>query len=1539
MKKWLKWTGILFLIPIALILVFASLLYIPSIQNYAVRKATRLASDATGMDIKLDRIRLTFPLSLTVDGVSVVNQPPDTLASLGRLSVRIDPLPLLGKVVSIDALRLKDVRVNTGGFIEGMLVRGSIDNLSLRANHISLKDEEALLNELLLSGAAITVRVDSASQKEEEASAPLRWKIKLGNVGLDNVCFALQMPADSLRLGTYVGNASLTDGLADLGIGRYATGALKLSGIDVAYDTNDNEPIPGLDTQHLALGNLEADLRSIDYRDKDIKADIKAFSATERSGLAITSLKGQLNSDSTTISIPGLQLKTPGSELSLIADIPWSMMETDKGEGHIDAFLEGSLGKEDILLFAQTLPEDFRAAWPDKPLRLSVKADGSLKALTITDLNVELPGAFSVKASGKAGELTDSIRRSADIRMAVQTLDMGFALAYLPVEQREQYRIPPLLLDGEFSLNNREYNTSLSLREAEAEVLLAARFHSLYETYRASLKIDNLKPAHFMPEDSIMLLNASLEAEGRGFDFFADSTRADIKAEIGNIQYDSLMLAGLSLNASLKDHQANAEIASKDSLALVNITLNGTVRKEDVQAIFIVDAEKINLHGLNLADSAFTTSFQLFAEGSSDLGLNNRLDVSLGNWEMRTPQQLIKPKLLTLLAKTTPDTARVSLHAGDLSAVLTGNASLDTMLNRVTAFTAVLGKHLRKDSILDIAALRPMLPDISLSITAGKDNPVYNFLRPYYIGFSQFSIEAETSPRRGIRMNAGIFSLYRDTFLIDTVRAYIRPDSAGLRYYAAVIKKQYRQQTPFTASISGAVRSRYADAGLLYRDRDGKTGLRLGVEARKDSAGFIFHLTPEEPVLAFNNFTLNPGNYFRFRSMKDMEGDIRFRGPEGSTVWLRSVKTGEAYPELQVELTQIDLGKVTTGFAQLPRMKGMFGANIRYAPTEESMLLVADAHVDTLYYENGRIGGMLLNAVYLPLGNDEHQIDAHLYRDEEEFVSATALYHAGAKEDIEGKLDITRLPLGMVSPFTGGMASLDGMLDGSMGISGSPEAPRLDGYIKLDTASAYITMADTRLRFDNKRVEVKDNLITFNKYNILASGNNPFVIDGNININNLSRITADLRLSAANMQVLDAKRTKESIVYGKLFANINSTVKGPLDALTVRGDFHVLGGTNATYVMTESALTVQDRLKDLVTFVSFADTLTRSRRQRGALPLGGIDMLTVIHIDPAVQLRVDITPDRSSYAEITGGGDLSFQYTRQGDMVLNGRYTFSEGNISYALPVIPLKEFHIHEGSYVQWDGEVMDPLLSINATERMRVSAKAASASSPQMVNFDVGLSIRNRLENMQMEFTIDAPENMAIQNELAAMGAEERSKQAVAMMITGTYLSSGGGMQNLSATDALNSFLNSEINNIAGDALKTVDISFGMDTYDEEGSSRRDFSFQFAKRFYNDRIRVMVGGKVSTGENVNNSAESFLDNVSVEYRLDPAGTKNVKVFHDITFDNLLEGEVRETGAGIVFRKKVRRLREMFDFRRKNKEQGTGSKEQGKTKDNGNDK
>jgi hypothetical protein len=137
---------------------------------------------------------------------------------------------------------------------------------------------------------------------------------------------------------------------------------------------------------------------------------------------------------------------------------------------------------------------------------------------------------------------------------------------------------------------------------------------------------------------------------------------------------------------------------------------------------------------------------------------------------------------------------------------------------------------------------------------------------------------------------------------------------------------------------------------------------------------------------------------------------------------------------------------------------------------------------------------------------------------------------------------------------------------------------------------------------------------------------------------------------------------------------------------------------------------------------------------------------------------------------------------------------------------------------------------------------------------------------------------------------------------------------------------FLQSEIQNIAGSALKTIDINLGVESgTSQTGTSTTDYSFQFAKRFWGNRISVIIGGKVSTGADATNSAESFINNVSVEYRLDQGATRYVKAFYDRDTQDPLEGQLTKTGAGLVLRRKTDKLGELFIFRNKSKKKTAG--------------
>jgi hypothetical protein len=275
------------------------------------------------------------------------------------------------------------------------------------------------------------------------------------------------------------------------------------------------------------------------------------------------------------------------------------------------------------------------------------------------------------------------------------------------------------------------------------------------------------------------------------------------------------------------------------------------------------------------------------------------------------------------------------------------------------------------------------------------------------------------------------------------------------------------------------------------------------------------------------------------------------------------------------------------------------------------------------------------------------------------------------------------------------------------------------------------------------------------------------------------------------------------------------------------------------------------------------------------------------------------------------------QYTTQGDIRMNGRYTLSDGTIRYAIPVIPLTDFTIRNGSYIDWSGDPMNPYLNISAYTRVRSSVNFGGES--RMVNFNAGIQLQDDLDNVSVQFLLET-QDAAIQNQLTSMGAEARSMQAISLLVTGVYLSNeGAGNYNMNVSAALNTLLQREIKNILGNLLGEFPVSFDVITYDgTEGKGRHiDYIGRFYKDFFNDRFNTSLGLRYST-QDPELGNKFFPDDISLGYRLDTDGSRSIRIFRSREYENTFENEIAKTGASFTIRRKMKRLQDLFTFKKR---------------------
>ena len=230
MKKIVKWIGIAVITPILLIIILAVLLYLPPVQNWAVKKVAAVASEKTGMEITVDHVNLEFPLNLGIDGFRALHpndslpHVTDTIADIGKMVVDVRLWPLLDKQIIINELSIQQAKVNTNGFISDVRIKGDFNELWLSSKGIDLSQETAEINGLRLKEAQLDINLTDTAAVDT-TSTSVKWMINADSLSFNKSSLTLHLPGDTLNLKTNFDKAVARKTVIDIGCVRASISA------------------------------------------------------------------------------------------------------------------------------------------------------------------------------------------------------------------------------------------------------------------------------------------------------------------------------------------------------------------------------------------------------------------------------------------------------------------------------------------------------------------------------------------------------------------------------------------------------------------------------------------------------------------------------------------------------------------------------------------------------------------------------------------------------------------------------------------------------------------------------------------------------------------------------------------------------------------------------------------------------------------------------------------------------------------------------------------------------------------------------------------------------------------------------------------------------------------------------------------------------------------------------------------------------------------------------------------------------------------
>jgi hypothetical protein len=1518
MSKAAKWSALAVATPVVLLIVLFLLFYFPPFQNWAVKQVAAYASEQTGITISIEHVRLQFPLDLRVEGVKAIKPNDsiphlnDTIADIRELVVDIKLLPLFRSEVDINTLSFKQMKVNTDGLIASARIKGRVGQLYLAdANKVNWKESLVDVSTLHLENSQLDIALSDTVPPDTTPSES-HWVIKAKELQLVATDFTLHTAGDTMSVNAYFGHTIAQHAQLDLGKSIYDIAHLDWQGGKLHYDQNYVARQDGFDPSHLALSNLLLKADSFHYGGSGLSVKLNQCHFREKCGLVADSLHGIFAMDSTRLWLREMNLSTPESHLLVDFAMDLNAFE-DKNPGKLSAVVHGRVGKQDIMTLAGNLPAGFKRGWPNLPLTVHGVLKGNMQKAHITGLNLSLPTAFKCKASGFLANLTNPDRFKADIKLEATTYRLDFLTAMLSQDVLNTIRIPSGIgFDGRVQVDGPLYASQFTATQGGGSIKGSASFDTKRMAYNARLAVNAFPLQNFVPNYGLHPFTGFVQAEGAGTDFLSPRTHLKAQAKIEQFQYGSYSLDQVNAVADMSGGRLRANIDSRNKLLNGLINVDALTTGKRLRATVSCDLENADFYNLHITDTPFSAALCAHVDLETDMKQYFGILGSVSDITLRDNKKVYRPGDVELDVISSRDTTHAVVQSGDFLLDMDGAGGYQKLISQANGVLAEMQKQF-KERNLDQLRLRSRLPDVRIQLETGRDNLFCNLLKHYGVLFKSISMDMASSPLSGLNGTLYADSLVASGFEVDTVRFNVQSDSANTFYHAQLRNNKKNPNYIFNALFDGQVRHKGTELKASVYDWEDKLGIRFTLQGSMEQNGLRFHLVDDNPVLGYKEFSVNDSNYVFLSNDRRVSADLVLKAADGMglQVFTNDENTA-ALQDLTVSMHQFNIGDALAMVPYTPNVEGILDGDFHIVKTPENITLSSLVDVKDMVYEGIAMGNLGSEFTYMPRDDGSHYVDGTLSREGSEVASFSGTYHT-AGEKIDAKVNLEEFPLELFNGFIPEkIIGFRGKADGQLSVDGSLSKPDVNGELYLDSAYMFSEPYGAELRFANDPVTINGSQLLFENFEIFAHNDSPLNVKGSCDFSDLSKIKLDALMRARNFLIIDSKETSRSEVYGKAYVNFFGSIRGYLDNLQMRGRLDVLGSTDVKYNLKDSPLTTDNQLEELVEFVDFNDTV---KEVVSRPPLTGFDMDLSINVDEGANIDCYLNADHSNYVNAEGGGSMRLQYNVVDDIRLTGRYTIGSGEMKYSLPVIPLKTFTIQDGSYIEFRGEPMNPTLNITATEETKASV-STDGGTGRIVKFECGVVVTQTLNNMGLEFIIDAPEDMTVHNQLQAMSKEDRGKLAVTMLTTGMYLADGN-TSSFSMNSALSAFLNSQINMISNSALRSLDVSVGIEnTTDGTGSIHTDYSFKFAKRFWNNRLRIIVGGRLSTGNDVTNDNESFFDNVTFEYRLSPTSNKYLKLFYERDSYDWLEGSVGKYGGGFTWKRKARHFKDLFKFK-----------------------
>lgn len=1321
------------------------------------------------------------------------------------------------------------------------------------------------------------------------------------------------------------------------------------------YDFTKTHQKRSVDFDHLWINNLDITAEDLKMHGADIEMNLKAFSFLEKSGFTLKNLKTKLLVAEDTAMVEDLVLETGNSKLNFSGAAGFKSSTTlaqTYPTASIKAVIDKSfLSIRDLLYFnpslLDSLPLNLNAS---QKINIDAFVNGRVNNLNIHHLTMNAFRDTYLKTSGTIAGLPDAEKLYADVTLdKFYTTSRDLANVLPDTLLPDSMAIPGWInLNAKYkgSVTKAEFNTLLTSSAGSLDAKGKINLDSTSATrgFEGQVAVNEFDLGYLLMQPKTigkLNLHASLKSDG----LTKEEMNSAVKATVQSFSYKGYVYKNLQLSATVKNDALKGWASLKDDN--LEFALDGAYnfQNEVPEYDFTFDLKNIDMKALNLSLRPLRMRGILDVDmATADMKILNG-NIGIRKVAVYNGDDLYAVDSLLFASIDQKGRSEVTIESDIMNGSFVGSINIFQM---PAALREYFNSYYSLHDSVEQSYEEPQHFKFQLKLK--KTELLTDILVPQLTSFVPGELKGEfDSKAKKLNVRLDIADIQYGNIGVKKFLFSTNSNPQKLNYNIFVDRIMIDSAKVDGLEVNGTVQNDSIMTDLIILDSlDLHKYVLAGTFFSKEKE-FELRLDPNKIKLNYQQWIVPASNYIRFGGQKIIAQNVELAN--GREKIIIESKPDPASP-MMIGFRELNLEYLASMVAQEKPVSGLLEGDINIFPDTSMFKFTSAIKITDLQFSELPWGNLSLNVEQNVKGRFD--VDFTLVGKNND-IRINGYYTGGNNAMLDLRMNIARFDLAVVDPLVSSqIQNLKGTLTGEILVKGKPTKPDIDGGINFHDTQFLSKFLNTNFTLKDENIRFIDEGLSFNNFRLVDRDNNTATLNGVIATKDYRNFQFRLDLITRNFQLLNTTSKDNDMFYGRVGLNANARIRGTSINPSVDMELRLTEGSYLTYIVPQSEATILEQ-QGIVVFKDktfkgdkFMNQVQKELADSVKAKFIGVNLTAKVELTDKESFTVIIDPTTNDQLTVKGNTTLTLDMDQTGDLQLSGRYEISEGTYNLSFYKFVKREFQIEKGSTMTWSGDPLNAEMDIHAIYDVVTAPIDLMANQmpedPQIANqykqrlpFQVYLNIGGRLLKPDIGFKLDMPIQQRnvfggnVYAKLMDINSRESdlNKQVFALLILKRFVSDNPfenqGSQGLEGTarTSVSKILTEQLNRLS-ENVRGVELSFDVKSYEDYQSGTAEGQTQLelglSKSLLNDRLVVKVSGNVDVeGENTNQEVTDYIGDLALEYLLTDDGRFRITGFRNSNYD-MIDGELTETGAGLIYIKDYNTLRELFRANAKDK-------------------